>query len=460
YDFSLMLAFDAAPPSDKDLALYEPIALPEIAPILCRDPHPYIIGMGPAALFSALAMVKNGLKPCLFDRGDDLISRAEAVKRFWQDGLLDEDSNVQFGEGGAGAFSDGKLTSRSRDPVVQDVFDLMVEFGAPPEICHEALPHLGTDGIRALVLRIREYLIAHGCRFHYRHSLQDLQIRNGRVASVMINGERHQPEILILAPGNAARDTFAMLGGRGVHLEAKPFSVGFRIEQNQAAIDRAVYGSEHWAKILGPASYRLTDKNSGSYTFCMCPGGSVVGASSEKGGIVTNGVSFAARNEKWCNSAVVTGVDDKIYGSGLFDGILFQRQIESKAFHPGYFAPAQDASSFIKGSYKQSTISGSYQPGLYCCDISTLLPKGVAQKLKSALQKFDRIIHAFSDDALLIAPETRTSSPIRIVRDRNLLCSVSADNLFPVGEGSGYAGGIISSAADGFRSGIRFRNFL
>ncbi|MDP2173336.1 MAG: hypothetical protein Q8M98_02745 [Candidatus Cloacimonadaceae bacterium] len=457
YDFSVLLDIDSSPVSNRDLAIYGKLTLPENIPVDCEDPHPYIIGMGPSALFCALGMVKSGFKPCLFDRGDEITKRAECVERFWSDGTLDEDSNVQFGEGGAGTFSDGKLTSRSKDPIVQEVFELMIGFGAPPEIAYEALPHLGTDGIRALVIKIRKHLLELGCRFFYRHTLQDIDLQGNKIRSATINGEKHRPETVILAPGNAARDTFAMLHKRGVSLESKPFSVGFRIEQTQATINRNIYGSERWAQILGPASYRLTDKNSGSYTFCMCPGGMVIGAASEKTGIVTNGMSFSTRNNKWCNSGVVTGVDEKDFGNGLFDGIFFQKHLEQKAFLAGYQAPVQAATDFVRGSYNSQPQSNSFRPGTWCCDFSTLFPDGVVQKLKSALQKFDQIINGFFGDALLIAPETRTSSPIRIVRDRNLMHSVSASNLYPVGEGSGYSGGIISSAADGLRLGNRFK---
>ncbi|HOZ00562.1 MAG TPA: hypothetical protein PLG20_02010 [Candidatus Syntrophosphaera sp.] len=455
YDFTLELAFSTSPPRHPDLS--ETPAQPQfpVSPIAVSDPHPFIIGMGPAGLFCALAMAENGLQPWLFDRGDPLELRSAKVSEFWLDGVLDPDSNVQFGEGGAGAFSDGKLTSRGKDPSLNRILEELVRFGAPAEIAWQALPHLGTDGIRAVVKKLREYLIAKGCRFHYRSALEDLDLEQGKVRRARISGQWHKPEMIILALGNAARGAFRMLHERGVALEPKPFALGLRIEQKQSHINRLVYGSEKWAELLGPATYRLTAST--GFTFCMCPGGHVIAAASEAGGVVTNGMSFAGRRNAFCNSAVVTSVGESDYGSGLWDGIDLQRRIERAACKSGYLAPAQTASGFLREKLDGGKPAASYLPDVYAADLNALFTSDIAQRLKSALQRFDEILRGFTNEAVLIAPETRTSSPLRIPRHNKDLHSLSARNLFPIGEGSGYAGGIVSSAADGWRLGSRFR---
>ncbi len=306
YDFTLRLSFEGLAPRHRDLTPHEPQPRPVPEPIFTPDPHPFIIGMGPAGLFCALAMVENGLRPWLFDQGDPLEQRAEQVAAFWQKGSLDEDSNVQCGEGGAGAWSDGKLTARGGDPAIQQVFDQMIRFGAPARIAWEALPHLGTDGIRALVLKLRNHLLDQGCQFFYRHRLEDLEVASGRLSRLKLNAEWHAPSLAVLALGNAARATWPTLQRRGVELEPKAFALGMRIEQNQDHINRLIYGEGNWADWLGAASYRLTAQT--GFTFCMCPGGEVIAAASEQGGVVTNGMSFSARSGRLANSAVVTPV--------------------------------------------------------------------------------------------------------------------------------------------------------
>jgi len=455
YDLTLQLSFSAQPPSHPDLAEQKPVQTAEPDAIKVTDSHPCIVGMGPAGLFCALAMVDNGLRPRLFDRGDPLEQRAARVIEFWDKGVLDPESNVQYGEGGAGAFSDGKLTSRGHDPAVQQVFEAMISFGAPPDIAYEALPHLGTEGIRAMVKKIRDHLIEKGCTFHYRSELRDLEFSGDRVSRARINDEWITPGILVLALGNSARDTFKMLQGKGLRLEPKPFALGLRIEQKQAKINELVYGSERWAEILGPASYRFTAAT--GFTFCMCPGGQVIAASTEADSIVTNGMSYAARQNAFCNSAIVTPVSSEDYGDGLWDGMDLQRRLEQSAFRPGYLAPAQTTENFLNGVPETQTPALSYLPGVYPVDLNTLFPPNIAKRLASALKRFDQVLPGFHSDAVLVAPETRTSSPIRITRHRELLHSDSASNLFPIGEGSGYAGGIVSSAADGWRLGSRLR---
>lgn len=455
YDFTVLVDFPGPVPKDPDLAEHNTPA-PQAEPgIFLNDRHPYIVGMGPAGLFCALALVEQGLQPVLFDRGDALEQRSALVGSFWNGGSLDPESNVQFGEGGAGAWSDGKLTSRGSGPEIRAVYELLIRFGARPEIRYQALPHLGTDVIRQVFRQLREYLTEQGCGFHYRSRLEDLELSAGKVSRLRINGDWHSPQTVVIGLGNAASDTFRTLSQRGVALEPKPFAVGFRIEQSQARIDELVYGSGKWKEILGAASYRLTAP--GGYTFCMCPGGFVIAASSEAEGVVTNGMSLAARGEALCNSAVVTSVGAADFGDGLWDGLEFQRAIEKSAYQPGYLAPAQPAELFLNGLQCTDKLVGSYRPGIYSRDLGELFPPALTARLKSALISFDKVLRGFNSDALLIAPETRTSSPVRILRDKIGLNSPSAANLYPIGEGSGYAGGIISSAVDGYRLGKRMR---
>ncbi len=451
YDFTVVL--DQEISSHLDVLPFAEPSAPSYSPIVCKDPHPYIIGMGPAGLFCALEMVKNGLKPILFDRGSRLEDRATKVATFWSGGDLDVNSNVQFGEGGAGAFSDGKLTSRGRDRDFMRVFEHLISFGADPAISYEALPHLGTDGIRAIVANIRNYLIAQGCEFRYNSTLEDMRIETGKLTSVTINGEQHTPELLILAIGNSARKTFRQLAKRGIKLEPKPFAVGFRIEHLQERINRAIYGKKTWEDILGPATYRLAHQS--TYSFCMCPGGEVVAASSEEGGVVTNGMSYSSRDGKYANSAIVSVADASIYGEGLFKGVEFQEQLERQAWTKSYHAPAQELSEFLYGKRKQGDLISTYRPGVYSGNISTLLPVILTNKIKTALHKFGTTIDEFCVEAVLIAPETRTSSPIRILRDEQSLACLGTERVFAIGEGSGYSGGIVSSAADGVRLGMR-----
>ncbi len=454
--FTALIDFIGEAPSHPDLAIYLPPEEPAVKKISLSDSNPMIIGMGPAGLFCALAMVENGLKPQLFDQGDAIEQRANVVDGFWTGSELDEESNVQFGEGGAGAFSDGKLTCRSKDVVIEAVYDLLIKFGAPQKIAYESLPHLGTDGIRKVIVKIREYLISCGCEFHYRHKLQDLQLHNGKIKKVVINNEVYHPEILVLAIGNSARDTFRMLHTQNVGIEAKDFAVGFRIEHLQDFIDERMYGNKHWREIVGPATYRAVDKKTGSYTFCMCPGGFVVAASSEQNSIVTNGMSYSNRDNMFCNSALVTTVSKCDLGDGIMNGIMFQETIERKAFQKDYQAPIQNANDYIRSKKSQFIASNSYRPQCYTRDIGELFPKSINSRLKSALQNIDTSIHGFAGNGVLIAPETRTSCPIRILRTSNARNSVSSECLFAIGEGAGYAGGIVSSAADGYRTGALF----
>jgi len=421
--------------------------------------NPFIIGAGPAGLFAALSLVEKGFQPLIFERGDKIENRINKVTDFWQKGILDEESNVQFGEGGAGTFSDGKLTSRKSDFYTNQVTKYLIKFGVDQNISYEALPHLGTDGLRNIVINIRQYLEENGCKFFWRNKLENLNIENNHITSVRINGKEHKPEIIILAIGNSARDTFEMLSQK-TEMESKPFAVGFRIEHKQDFINEAFYGEKTDFTITGPATYRLTaqDGKRGIYSFCMCPGGFVIPASSENGGLVLNGMSFQKRNNEFANAAIVVTVNEVDYGQGILAGMEFQRKIEKKCFkfdNP-YFAPTQKALDFMNNITNDSILKTSYEPGIILRDLNNILPSNITKALKTGLNSFEMKIPGFIEKGILLAPETRTSSSVRILRNKVTFESATISNLFPIGEGSGYAGGIMSSAADGYKLGTIF----
>ncbi len=454
YEYAVLLDVDRSI-KNPDLIPHTELSPDSYEPIALHDPNPFIIGMGPAGLFCALALVEQGLTPWLFDQGDRIELRSDRVRRFWQTGELDPDSNVQYGEGGAGAFSDGKLTCRTRDPATDVVFAILVKFGAPASIGYDAYPHLGTDGIRQIVREIRAYLLDRGCKFFYRSKLTDITIHCGQIKRVTINNENYSPEVMFLAVGNSARSIWNLLEHNQILMEAKPFALGFRIEHPQDYLNRVVYGSEHWSEILGAATYRLTDKSSGSYTFCMCPGGEVIAAASSAGRCVTNGMSYSRRNGRYGNSAIVTQISNLQFGAGLYRGVDFQQHIEQSAYSKGFATTVQRAHDYLHGNMTRAALTTTYKPQTQPDDLNRLFPPEINFSLKSALQKFDQIFPGLISEGTVIAPETRTSSPIRILRDQNAARSVSCVNLYPIGEGSGYAGGIISSAADGYRIGRR-----
>ncbi len=424
------------------------------------EKRPFIIGAGPSGLFCALSLLEKGFLPIIFERGKKLENRVSQVQDFWEKGFLDPESNVQFGEGGAGTFSDGKLTSRSRDFYTQKIFDLLIRFGADEKIKYEAQAHLGSDRIRSIIKNIREFLIKKGCEFRWQHKMEELKIKDGKVVNVRINQQNYSPEILIIALGNSARDTFEILSSK-IKIQNKPFAVGFRIEHPQEFINKIFYGEKTDFSLSGNASYRLAakSKNKGIYSFCMCPGGFVIPASSEQKMLALNGMSYAARDNKFANSALVVTVDERDFGQKKLAGIYFQRQIESSCFsenHP-YFAPAQDANSFIGSERKKSIRSNSYKPGVIKTDFAEIFPANIVNELKMGLQKFDKKAPGFIEKGMLFAPETRTSSPVRLSRDHDQLNAEKIKNLFPIGEGAGYSGGIISSAADGYKLGMSFQ---
>jgi len=434
---------------------------------------PVVIGTGPAGLFAALCLAEAGVKCVVLERGQPVARRAVDVERFRRGGVLDPLSNVQFGEGGAGTFSDGKLTTGISDKRVRYVLERLVGFGAPEDILYLAKPHIGTDRLRAVVTAISERLQELGCDIRFGHIMTDINISGGRLRGITVRGDGIPYDIavdtLVLAPGNSARDTFEMLLRRGISLSPKSFSVGVRIEHLQRDIDFAQYGTA--AAALGnglpAADYKLAAHIDGQrdravYTFCVCPGGQVVPSSSEVGGVVTNGMSYYARNGENCNGALLVTVTPDDFGYGPLDGLTFQRKLEQAAFTAGggnYCAPIQLVGNFIekRASAGRAKITPTYLPGVRYCNLWEVLPEFVCQALCKALTDFSGRVAGFADPgAVLTAVETRSSSPVRIEREN--FETVGVRGIFPCGEGSGYAGGIMSSAVDGIKCAEQIAN--
>lgn len=453
-DEAAFLARHGQDPDVKVLVKEIQPALPRLTP----GGRIVIVGMGPAGLFAALRLVEYGLAPTILERGRPVEERTRDVQAFWSLGELDTESNVQFGEGGAGTFSDGKLTTRVNDQRIGYVLEKLVAFGAPQEILYQAKPHVGTDQLRRVVAGIRHGLLAAGCDIRFRSRMTDIVSREGRVGAVVVNGiEELAVEELILAPGHSARDTYEMLARRGVHLLAKPFAMGVRVEHPQELINGIQYGRGHHPA-LPPSDYALAYNNRktgrSAYSFCMCPGGVVVAGSSEEGGVVTNGMSAHLRNSPFANSALVVTVGPDDFSSALpLAGVEFQRRWERRAFEAGgggYRAPAQNLLSFL-GMKGGKGVSSSYRPGVAESDLTMALPAAVTETLWEGLRDFDRKMRGFvTAEATLTGVETRTSAPVRIVRGEDCQ-SVSLPGLYPTGEGAGYAGGIMSAALDGIR---------
>lgn len=424
----------------------------------CSAP-PLVVGMGPAGLFCALQLAENGYAPILIDRGDAVTDRIRAHERFVQFGILDTESNIQFGAGGAGTFSDGKLMTRINDPKISYVLRRFCEFGAPEQILTSAKPHIGTDLLCDVVDRMLSRIAELGGTVRYRCRLDGIvKLPDGNLRAETTDGDMLCSS-LILAPGHSARDTYAMLRRSGYTMEAKPFSVGVRIEHLQSDIDRALYGDFAGHPKLGRGEYQLSDTTSGRgvYTFCMCPGGQVVAAASEEGGVVVNGMSRYARDGKNANSAVAVSVHPSDYDGTPEGAIAFQRALERAAFRAGgsdYFAPIQTVGDFLEGSSgsEPTAILPSYRDGMVrCADLSRVLPPFVTDELRRGLRSFDRKLAGFArKEAVLSAVESRTSAPIRILRN-DALTSPDNDRVYPCGEGAGYAGGITSAAVDGLR---------
>lgn len=433
-------------------------------PLEPKDKHkrPLIVGTGPAGLFCALTLAQSGIRPIVIERGSRVEERMKAVDQMWQNAVLDPECNVQFGEGGAGTFSDGKLNTGTKDGRARKVLSEFAAHGAPEEILYNAMPHIGTDKLRDTVKNIRGELISLGADIYFDTKLTDIKRRDGVItaAEVEHNGAKRLIDCneIVLAIGHSARDTFELLHGMGVHTEPKPFSVGMRIEHLRESIDRSQYGAAHTRL---PAAYykqnvRLSDGR-GVYTFCMCPGGLVVAAQSEKNTVVTNGMSEFARDQINSNAALLVSVGpDDIRGEHALKGMYWQRELERKAFIAGggdYRAPIVRVGDFLKGTITQQLgeVTPSYQPGTHFADMESILPPFVTDSLREAIPLIDRKLHGFSHpDAILTAVESRSSSPIRITRNESMQ-SISLKGLYPCGEGAGYAGGIISAAVDGIK---------
>lgn len=427
--------------------------------------RPVVIGFGPAGIFASLTLAKHGYKPIVFERGEDVDKRTETVEKFWDTGELNLNSNVQFGEGGAGAFSDGKLTTRIKDKRCTFVLEEFVENGAPEEITYVGKPHIGTDILKGVVKNIREKIKKLGGEVHFNSKLEKINVEDGKLKSIIINGKEIPCECLILAIGHSSRDTYEMLYNNKVLMEQKPFAIGVRIEHPQDIINKSQYGKYANHPKLKAADYRLTyqskKENRGVYSFCMCPGGVVVGAASEEGRLVSNGMSYHARDLENANSALVVTVGpDDFKGDHPLAGMEFQRHYESLAFKLGggnYKAPVQLIGDFLndKKSTKLGSVIPTYKPGFEFRELKECLPKAVVDTLKEGILVFGKRIDGYDMyDGILTGIETRTSAPVRILRNEKLQ-SVSVKGLYPTGEGAGFAGGIISAAVDGIKASER-----
>ena len=428
--------------------------------------RPLIIGFGPAGMFAALELLEQGFSPLIFERGKKLEERDGDVQRFIQDRVLDEESNIQFGEGGAGSYSDGKLFSRINNSAhANKVLDTFVKFGAPESIKHIRKPHLGTDVLCRIVRNIRAFVLERGGEIHYSARLTDLVVSKGGVAGVVINGAHDYPcSHLYLAIGHSARDTFALLHEKGVALEQKPISVGVRIEHPAELINRIRHDGASPACGAATYSFNHTNRKTGRgvYTFCMCPGGEIVNASSESGRLVLNGMSYSCRASPFSNSALVVSCHTADYPSvHPLAGIEFQRGIEWRAFEAGggsWRAPAQNLVDFRGGQVSARLIDHSFKMGLNSVDLNAIFPGFVGEELRCAFSKWHEEYPLFvSEHAILVAAETRTSSPVRITRNQKGE-SVNVGKLYPIGEGSGYTGGITSSAIDAIKAVERSTN--
>ncbi|SDC62923.1 hypothetical protein SAMN05444679_104160 [Variovorax sp. CF079] len=445
-----------------DMVWRAPVQAPAGLPL-----RPVVVGFGPCGIFCALMLAQMGFKPIVLERGKTVRQRTKDTWGLWRKSVLNPESNVQFGEGGAGTFSDGKLYSQIKDPrfLGRKVMEEFVKAGAPPEILYVAHPHIGTFKLVKVVENMREQITALGGEIRFEQRVTDVLIEDGQLRGLTVLDQRTgesselRADHVVMALGHSSRDTFEMLHARGVHIEAKPFSIGFRVEHPQGLIDRARWGRHAGHPLLGAADYKLVHHASNGrsvYSFCMCPGGTVVAATSEPGRVVTNGMSQYSRNERNANAGIVVGIDPRDFPGDALAGIALQRELESNAFVLGggdYRAPGQLVGDFVAG--KPSTALGSvepsYKPGVTSTDLHAALPSYAIEAMREAFPAFGRKIQGFDlHDAVLTGVETRTSSPIRITRGDDFQ-SLNVRGLYPAGEGASYAGGILSAGVDGIK---------
>ena len=462
YDVSVVVSIDENMDTQGSFQVYHESIKIIKAPITKKE-SPLIVGFGPAGMFAALELLESGLQPVIFERGKKIEERTLDVQRFFRERVLDPESNIQFGEGGAGTYSDGKLFSRMKNSeYVSTVLDTFIKFGAPEELGYVSKPHVGTDVLCRIVRNIRNFILEQGGEIHYNAKMTDILIEDGKAFGVVINGEKeYRSSIIFLAVGHSARDTFEMIYNKGIALEQKPISVGLRIEHPVETINLLKYGTKYKNYPgLGAAAYSFnyTDRKikRGVYTFCMCPGGEVVNASSEQGMMALNGMSYSRRSSPFSNSALVVTCHTSDYPSAsALAGIEFQREIERKVFHASggkWEVPAQNLLDFLNKRISKDLHNNSYASGTVAVSLSELLPIFVSDMLTAAFHSWKDEYPLFvSEEAVLFGAETRTSSPVKMKRSDNFE-SISVKNLYPIGEGSGYTGGITSSAADAIKA--------
>lgn len=445
----------------KNVSLVKEVNLPKREPIYRTGKEIAIIGAGPAGLFSALRLAEYGFTPLVFERGEEVDKRDITTDTFVKTSVFNPNSNIQFGEGGAGTYSDGKLNTRIKSEYMDKVFETLVECGAPENILWDYKPHVGTDILRVVVKNLREKIKKLGGKFYFNHKLEKIYLKNGKVIGAEIIKEGTQKEIfdfqnIILAIGHSSRDTYRMLNKIGVAMESKPFAIGARLEHPRVDIDKMQYGKFAENELLGSATYNVTYNNReeerGVFSFCMCPGGVIVNATSEVNTSLVNGMSYSQRDGKFSNSAIVVGVKENDFGDHLFAGMEFQEKLERKTYEigQGYGALYQGVLDFMNNRKTSYEIESSYEMKKTSYNLNDFFPDVIVDNMKSAFNYWSKNPLFISQRANLIAPETRTSAPVRIIRDITGK-SINIDGLYPIGEGAGYAGGIISAAVDGVK---------